>query len=92
MERVIDIVSGSPGCKEELTVSKHRLHLSPTRPLLRSMPSCELVSMILESELTTVKDSLPESLLPLVPIEKLPLDATIHPHVVSRTIDKAHAR
>ena len=39
-----------------------------------------------------VKDSLPESLLPLVPIEKLPLDATIHPHVVSHANDKADDR
>jgi len=44
------------------------------------------------AQLTTVKDSLPESLLPLVPIEKLPLDATIHPHVVSNISDNADDR
>ena len=89
MERVIDIVSESHGLKEELTISKRKLHPYPTRPLLRSTPSCELVSWTRLSKLIVVKDSLPESLLPLVPIEKLPLDATIHPHVVSRTNDKS---
>jgi hypothetical protein len=92
MERVIDIVSESSGFKEELIISKHRLHLSPTLPSPRSMPSCELVSWTLLSKLMIVKDSLPESLLPLVPIEKLPLDATIHPHVVSHTIEGADDR
>jgi hypothetical protein len=56
------------------------------------MLSCELVSWRMLSKLMIVKDSLPESLLPLVPIEKLPLDATIHPHVVSHTIEGADDR
>jgi len=92
MERVIDIVSESTGIKRALTGSKHRLHLSPTQPLLLWMPSFEPVSVTPWEKLTTVKDSLPESLLPLVPIEKLPLDATIHPHVVSNISDNADDR
>jgi len=56
------------------------------------MPSFELVSVIPKSRLIIVKDSLPDSLLPLVPIEKLPLDATIHPHVVRNTDDNTDNR
>ena len=82
MEKVIEVVSSPISLASGN--SKRKQDLSRSNRLPASIRSSENVS--LASRLSAdpaVKNSVPDSLLPSVPIQSLPLDPSFHPHVVS---------